>query len=142
MTPVMLCRRLIFKVRAPFPSRTFRCDPLPSRICRLHRHLFRTYYTASAGRKSIPAVEPFAWRAGKMRALTVSDHARSAQLPEVPTFQELGIAFVDETSWYALFAPKGTRKEIVAKINADLTRILALPDMKEREATLGYRFIG
>jgi len=77
-----------------------------------------------------------------MRALTVSGHARSAQLPDVPTFQELGIAFVDETSWYALFAPKGTRKEIVAKINADMTRILALPDMKEREATLGYRFIG
>jgi tripartite-type tricarboxylate transporter receptor subunit TctC len=81
-------------------------------------------------------------RAGKMRALAVSGHARSAQLPDVPTFQELGIAFVDETSWYALFAPKGTRKEIVAKINADMTRILALPDMKEREATLGYRFIG
>ncbi len=81
-------------------------------------------------------------QAGKMRALAVSGHARSAQLPDVPTFQELGIAFVDETSWYALFAPKGTRKEIVAKINADMTRILALPDMKEREATLGYRFIG
>jgi tripartite-type tricarboxylate transporter receptor subunit TctC len=81
-------------------------------------------------------------QSGKMRALAVSGRARAAQLPDVATFNELGVAFVDESSWYALFAPKGTPKEIIAKINADLTRILALPDMKEREATLGYRFIG
>ena len=81
-------------------------------------------------------------QAGKMRALAVSGRTRAAQLPEVPTFNELGIGFVDESSWYALFAPKGTPKEIVAKINADMTRILAQPDMKAREATLGYRFIG
>jgi tripartite-type tricarboxylate transporter receptor subunit TctC len=81
-------------------------------------------------------------QSGKMRALAVSGRARAAQLPDIPTFNELGIGFVDESSWYALFAPKGTPKEIIARINADLTRILALPDMKERETTLGYRFIG
>jgi tripartite-type tricarboxylate transporter receptor subunit TctC len=81
-------------------------------------------------------------QAGKMRALAVSGRARAAQLPEVPTFNELGIGFVDESSWYALFAPRGTPKDIVAKINADMTRILAQPDMKERETTLGYRFVG
>jgi tripartite-type tricarboxylate transporter receptor subunit TctC len=81
-------------------------------------------------------------QSGKMRALAVSGRARAAQLPDVPTFNELGIGFVDESSWYALFAPKGTPKEIIARINADLTRILALPDMKERETALGYRFIG
>ena len=81
-------------------------------------------------------------RAGKMRALAVSGRARAAQLPDVPTFNELGIGFVDESSWYALFAPRGTPKEIVAKINGDMARILSLPDMKERETTLGYRFIG
>jgi len=81
-------------------------------------------------------------QAGKMRALAVSGHERAAQLPDVPTFAELGIGFVDETSWYALFAPKGTPKEIVAKVNAETTRILALPDMHERALTLGYRFIG
>jgi tripartite-type tricarboxylate transporter receptor subunit TctC len=81
-------------------------------------------------------------QAGKMRALAVSGRERAAQLPEIATFNELGIGFVDETSWYALFAPKGTPKEIVAKINADMNRIIATSDMKERETTLGYRFIG
>jgi tripartite-type tricarboxylate transporter receptor subunit TctC len=80
--------------------------------------------------------------AGRMRALAVSGTTRAAQLPDVPTFNELGVKFVDETSWYALFAPKGTRKEIIAKINADLERILALPDVREKGVTLGYRYIG
>ncbi len=80
--------------------------------------------------------------AGRMRALAVSGKARAAQLPEVPTFTELGVKFVDETSWYALFAPKGTPKEIIAKVNGDVARILALPDMKEKAVTLGYRYVG
>src|SRR5262245_41779779 len=80
--------------------------------------------------------------AGRMRALAVSGTTRAAQLPEVPTFNELGVRFVDETSWYALFAPKGTPKEIIAKVNADVARILTLPDMKERGITLGYRYVG
>jgi tripartite-type tricarboxylate transporter receptor subunit TctC len=39
-------------------------------------------------------------------------------------------------------SPKGTRKEIIAKVNADLERMLALPDVKEKGVTLGYRYIG
>jgi len=80
--------------------------------------------------------------AGRMRALAVSGTTRATQLPDVPIFNELGVKFVDETSWYALFAPKGTRKEIIAKINAELERILALPDVREKGVTLGYRYIG
>jgi tripartite-type tricarboxylate transporter receptor subunit TctC len=80
--------------------------------------------------------------AGRMRALAVSGATRATQLPDVPTFNELGVKFVDETSWYALFAPKGTRKEIITKVNAELERILALPDVREKGVTLGYRYIG
>src|SRR6516165_1560921 len=80
--------------------------------------------------------------AGRMRALVVSGMALAVQLPDVPTFNELGVKFVDETSWYALFAPKGTPKEIIAKVNADVERILAMPDVKEKGVTLGYRFVG
>jgi tripartite-type tricarboxylate transporter receptor subunit TctC len=80
--------------------------------------------------------------AGRMRALAVSGTTRAAQLPDVPTFNELGVKFVDETSWYALFAPKGTRQEIIAKVNADVERILAMPDVQEKGVTLGYRYVG
>jgi len=80
--------------------------------------------------------------AGRMRALAVSGTTRATQLPDVPTFNELGVKFVDETSLYALFAPKGTRKEIIAKVNGELEQILALPDVREKGVTLGYRYIG
>jgi tripartite-type tricarboxylate transporter receptor subunit TctC len=72
----------------------------------------------------------------------VSGTTRATQLPDVPTFNELGVKFVDETSWYALFAPRGTPKEIIAKVNADVERILVMPDVKEKGATLGYRYVG
>jgi tripartite-type tricarboxylate transporter receptor subunit TctC len=80
--------------------------------------------------------------AGRMRALAVSGPARAVQPPDVPTFNELGVKFVDETSWYALFTPKGTPKDIIAKVNADVARVLTLPDVKERGVTLGYRYVG
>ena len=80
--------------------------------------------------------------AGRMRALAVSGTTRAAQLPDVATFNELGVKFVDETSWYALFAPRGTPKEIITKVNADMERILAMPDVKEKGVTLGYRYVG
>jgi tripartite-type tricarboxylate transporter receptor subunit TctC len=80
--------------------------------------------------------------AGRMRALAVSGTARATQLPDVPTFNELGVKFVDETSWYALFVPTGTRADIIAKVNADVERILAMPDVKEKGITLGSRYIG
>jgi tripartite-type tricarboxylate transporter receptor subunit TctC len=79
---------------------------------------------------------------GRLRALAVSGTQRAVQLPEVPTFNELGVKFVDETSWYALFAPKGTPADIIGKINGDVERILAMPDVKERGLTLGYRYAG
>jgi tripartite-type tricarboxylate transporter receptor subunit TctC len=79
---------------------------------------------------------------GRVRALAVSGRNRAKQLPDVPTFEELGVHFEEETSWYALLAPKGTPKDIIAKINRDVERVLALPDVKEREAQLGFRMIG
>jgi tripartite-type tricarboxylate transporter receptor subunit TctC len=63
-------------------------------------------------------------------------------LPDLPTFTELGIKMGEESSWYAFFAPKGTPRPIIDKINRDVNKVLAMPDMKEREAQLGYRFIG
>jgi tripartite-type tricarboxylate transporter receptor subunit TctC len=81
-------------------------------------------------------------KSGKVRALAVSGESRAAQLPDVPTFKEIGIPFVAETSWYGIFAPKGTPRAIVDKINRDVNAVLALPEVKARGATLGYRFAG
>jgi tripartite-type tricarboxylate transporter receptor subunit TctC len=80
--------------------------------------------------------------AGKVRALAVSGPVRAAQLPAVPTFKELGIGFTDETSWFGIFTPKGTPKPIIDKINSDVARILAMPDVKEKGTILGLRVFG
>ncbi len=81
-------------------------------------------------------------KSGAVRAFAVTGPKRAALLPELPTFTELGIKMGEESSWYAFFAPKGTPKPILDKINRDLKKVIALPDMKEREAQLGYRYIG
>jgi tripartite-type tricarboxylate transporter receptor subunit TctC len=52
------------------------------------------------------------------------------------------VPFVAETSWYGIFAPKGTPKAIVDKVNRDVNAVLTLSDVKARGATLGYRFAG
>jgi tripartite-type tricarboxylate transporter receptor subunit TctC len=81
-------------------------------------------------------------QAGKLRALAVSGPTRAALLPDVPTFDELGVAYGNDTSWYALFAPAGTPPATVAKINAATNTILADADMKERATKLGFRLVG
>ena len=81
-------------------------------------------------------------RAGKVRALAVSGDARSHQFPDVPTFRDSGIGFVDETSWYGIFAPSGTPKDVTARINRDVNAILTLPDMQERATAMGFRWFG
>lgn len=80
-------------------------------------------------------------QAGKMRALAISGPERAPAVPDIPTFKEQGIEF-GESSWYAMFAPRGTPKPIIAKVNADVERILAMPDVKEKAITLGYRYVG
>jgi tripartite-type tricarboxylate transporter receptor subunit TctC len=81
-------------------------------------------------------------QAGKLRPLAVSGPTRAAQLPDVPTFDELGVAYGNDTSWYALFAPAATPREAISKINADTNRVLADPDIKERAQKLGFRLVG
>jgi tripartite-type tricarboxylate transporter receptor subunit TctC len=76
-------------------------------------------------------------RAGNLRALAVTSATRSAQLPDVPTLQESGLAGFEVTGWFALFAPKGTPHEIVVKLNAEINQILQMPDTRERLATFG-----
>ena len=81
-------------------------------------------------------------RSGSMRALALNGPLRSKLLPDIPTLTEVGIKMGEESSWYGFFAPKGTPKATIDKINKDLQTVIDMPDMRERETQLGYRYIG
>jgi tripartite-type tricarboxylate transporter receptor subunit TctC len=81
-------------------------------------------------------------KGGNLRPLAVSGETRVRDIPDTPTFKELGIPLVEPSSWFALFAPKGTPKDIVAKINADVNAILAEPDLKDKLIGLGFAIRG
>jgi tripartite-type tricarboxylate transporter receptor subunit TctC len=74
------------------------------------------------------------YQAGLLGALAVTSEKRHRALPKVPTFREQGIDLV-VYEWYGMFAPKGTPKPIIAKLNAEMRRILAL-DLGERVAAI------
>jgi len=76
-------------------------------------------------------------KAGKLRALAVTTDQRSAALPEVPTMDEAGLAGFRSAVWWAVLAPRGTPTDIVARLNADFGRIVDMPDVRERYASLG-----
>src|SRR2546425_1090857 len=71
-------------------------------------------------------------RAGKLRALGVTSSKRSGAAPEVPTIAEAGLAGFDVDNWHTLFAPRGTPREIVARLNGDLNRVLNQPEVKQQ----------
>src|SRR3954467_625773 len=74
---------------------------------------------------------------GKLRALAVSTAKRSAALPNVPTIAEAGVAGGEFDFWVGMLAPAKTPKDVVEKINVQVNRALASPDMKDRLAKLG-----
>ena len=69
-------------------------------------------------------------KSGKLRPLAVTSARRSTSLPDVPTVAELGYKDFDVSTWYGLFMPAGTPKEIVATVNAEVNKLLTTPDMK------------
>lgn len=81
---------------------------------------------------SIPAI-----RENRLRAIAVSTSKRSAALPNVPTVAEAGLPGFVFDFWIGMLAPAKTPKPVVAKLNAEIARILALPDVRERMTTLG-----
>ena len=76
-------------------------------------------------------------RDGKLIALAVSSAKRSSALPDVPTIAESGLPGFDYNLWVALFGPASLPADLVTKINADVQKIVALPDIRERLAGLG-----
>ncbi|HEX4892132.1 MAG TPA: tripartite tricarboxylate transporter substrate binding protein [Hyphomicrobiaceae bacterium] len=70
-------------------------------------------------------------KAGKLTLLNVNHHERFAEFPDVPTLTEAGVKDADVPVWFGLYAPPGTPKDIVEKLNAKINEISATPEMKE-----------
>jgi tripartite-type tricarboxylate transporter receptor subunit TctC len=76
-------------------------------------------------------------RAGKLKALGSTGRVRSAVLPEVPTVSEAGVTGYEAVIWLGILAPAGTPKAIVERLNAEITKATATPEMKEAWAKQG-----
>ncbi len=84
---------------------------------------------------NMPSALPMA-REGKIRALAQTTAKRSAAAPDVPTVAETVPGF-EATTWFAMFAPAGTPKDVVAKLNAEMKRVFALPEVVDKMKSLG-----
>ena len=89
---------------------------------------------------TIPTLSPYV-KAGRLHAIAITSEQRSAAVPGVPTMSETYPGFRAE-SWVGLLAPARTPREIIARLNAEVVTILALPEMKARFAELGYETVG
>ena len=76
-------------------------------------------------------------RAGKVRAYAVTAPARSPSAPDIPTFDEAGVPGLHVLIWYGLWAPRGTPKDIIARLNAAVREALADPGVSKRLSDLG-----
>jgi tripartite-type tricarboxylate transporter receptor subunit TctC len=76
-------------------------------------------------------------REGKVRVLAVGDSKRTPVMPDVPTVAEAGVAGFEMVQWFGVLAPAGTPKPVIARLNAEMVKVLHLPDVKERFFQLG-----
>jgi tripartite-type tricarboxylate transporter receptor subunit TctC len=90
---------------------------------------------------SLPAHLPHI-KAGRLRALGVARRTRSAQLPDVPTMSEAGLPGFESYTDYALYAPAGTPKPVVALLNRETNAVLLLPDLRAKLAEIGIEVSG
>jgi tripartite-type tricarboxylate transporter receptor subunit TctC len=86
----------------------------------------------------LPPAAPLV-REGKLRALAVSGRTRSLALPDVPTLAEAGFPNIKGDAWIGILVPAGTPKDIVGLLNHHVVSVIALPEIEERFAALGYQ---
>jgi tripartite-type tricarboxylate transporter receptor subunit TctC len=85
---------------------------------------------------NMPSALPLV-KSGDVRALAVTSANRSPAAPNIPTLAESGLPGFEATSWFALMAPAGLPKDVLAKINAETVRVMNLPDVREKLTALG-----
>jgi tripartite-type tricarboxylate transporter receptor subunit TctC len=77
-------------------------------------------------------------RAGTIKAYAVAAKTRLASAPDIPTVDETGLPGFYESGWWALFAPKGTPRDIIGKLNTAVIDALANPEVRQRFANQGF----
>ena len=82
------------------------------------------------------AVAPFV-KDGKLRLIAQTGNKRSSVMPDLPTVQEQGVSGFEVTGWFGLFAPAKTPADVVQRVNADVNRVMALPELREKLLLLG-----
>ncbi len=85
---------------------------------------------------NMPSALPMA-RDGKIRALGQTTARRSPAAPDVPTIAEQGLPGFEATTWFAVFAPAGTPRDVVTRVHGEMVRVFNLPDVRQRLKTLG-----
>lgn len=81
-------------------------------------------------------------KSGKMRALAVTSAKRSVTLPNVPSINEAGYSGFDANTWFGLAAPAGTPASVIARMNAEVNRVLQMPDVREKIRSEGGDALG
>lgn len=81
-------------------------------------------------------------KAGKVKALAISSPGRSPLVPDVPTVAESGLPGFQSVVWFGLLGPAGTPKPVVDRVNAEMNRALALPEIQARFAQMGFEPAG
>ena len=76
-------------------------------------------------------------KAGKLRALATGTPKRLIAMPDLPTVAEAGVAGYEYQAWFGVVAPAGTPRAIVERLNADLRRVIAMPDIRDRMINQG-----
>ena len=90
---------------------------------------------------TITPVLPFI-KEGKLRALAVTTAKRSSTLPNVPTLQEAGVPHLAIGTWFGLLAPAATPKPVIARLNAELLKIIQSPEFKKQMSDIGAEPVG
>ena len=85
---------------------------------------------------NMPSALPLV-RANEVRAIAVTSASRSAAAPSIPTISESGLPGFEATSWFALYGPAGMARDMQMRINAEVHRVMAMPDVREKLSTLG-----
>jgi tripartite-type tricarboxylate transporter receptor subunit TctC len=89
----------------------------------------------------VPSLLPHV-QSGRLRAIAISTLKRAPAMPQVPTFDEAGVKGYEATNWFGLFAPAKTPRDIVARLNGDIDKVIRSPELAERFAAESLDVVG